>query len=83
MEKVYEWLMNECKILEIKFDWDLYVNWKNLWLPIFNYSKTWKLYWKITFICDVWKYEILIFNNYYINLLFTEKYEVQEWDVSF
>ena len=83
MKKIFEWLMNECKELEIRFDWDLYINSKNMWLPIFNYAKTWKLYWRLGFISDIWRYEILLFNNYYIQLLFSEKIEAKEWDLSF
>lgn len=83
MKPIYTWKIDEFKELNIKFDWDIYINDKNIWMPVFNYAKTWKLFWKITFICDVWRYEILIFNFYYINVFFYETFEAQEWDVSF
>lgn len=83
MKKIYSWIMQNCKELDLKFDWELFVNWKNMWLPIFNYAKTWKLYWRLSFMCDVWRYEIMIFNHHYIQLLFSEKELAQEWDLSF
>lgn len=88
MEILYKWLLKD-------YSWE-YFWWLSIIKDIFHiedwftqkidwkYSeKKKKFYSKIDYKDNRWRFEFIIFKNWYCILWFTKIYKAQEWDLSF
>lgn len=87
MEIIYKWLIKDYNWKE--FWWfaiindSFYIEDENIWKIDWKYSEKKKKFYANKVYERNWKYEFIIFKNWYIIIWFTQKYEAQEWDASF